>query len=150
MDLLQTCLTRNSEQANDIRQLELILKDWKSVTDDNYRDRAIFCNDFWIPSATNNWGGALKGTICPFIFRPIKTTGCRHTWFYWKQSAIVLSGPQKGKVILKEEADKGFALLNALSAEELKKAIIDKQHLLKLYRGQQAGCYRTSIRDSLQ
>lgn len=45
--------------------------------------------------------------------------------FMGSNPAIVLTGPQRGKQVLKQEADKGFALLNSLIDAQLKLAIID-------------------------
>jgi hypothetical protein len=45
--------------------------------------------------------------------------------FLGANPAIVETGAEKGKQILKEEADMGFSLLHSLTKEELKKALID-------------------------
>jgi hypothetical protein len=45
--------------------------------------------------------------------------------FLGTNPGIVLSGPQKGKEVLKDETDIGFQMLHSLTASQLKKAIID-------------------------
>jgi Protein of unknown function (DUF3500) len=129
MDLLQTCLTKETvKKLNDIRQLESVLKELeKRKPEDNYRDTGkYFVTIFGIPSATTIWGWRFEGHHMSFHFSADKNQLVSGTpGFIGTNPAIVLSGPQKDKEVLKEEAAKGFALLNALSAEELKKAIID-------------------------
>ena len=45
--------------------------------------------------------------------------------FLGSNPAIVLNGPMAGKQVLKNESDRGFALLNSLNNAQIKKAIID-------------------------
>ncbi len=47
--------------------------------------------------------------------------------FLGSNPAIVPSGPHKGKEVLKEESEMGFKLVNALSNEQLNKALISSQ-----------------------
>lgn len=129
MDLLRTCLTKETvKKVNDIMQLDNILKELeKRKPEDHYRDpRKYFVTIFGIPSATTIWGWRFEGHHISFHFSANKNELVAGTpAFLGSNPAIVLSGPQKDKQVLKEETDYGFALLRALSAAELKKAITD-------------------------
>jgi len=129
MDLLKTCLTKETvKKVNDIMQLDLILKELeKRKPEDHYRDpRKYFVTIFGIPSANTIWGWRFEGHHISFHFSANKNQLVAGTpGFLGSNPAIVLSGPQKDKQVLKEETDNGFALLHALSAAELKKALTD-------------------------
>ena len=129
MDLLKTCLSEETvKKVNAIMQLDIILKELEHrKPEDHFRDPGkYFVTIFGIPSANTIWGWRFEGHHVAFHFSANKKQLVTGTpGFLGSNPAIVLSGPQKNKEVLKEETDKGFALLHALSAEELKKAIID-------------------------
>jgi Protein of unknown function (DUF3500) len=129
MDLLKTCLSEETvKKVNDIMQLDNILKELEHrKPEDHYRDPGkYFITIFGIPSANTIWGWRFEGHHVAFHFSADKKQLVAGTpGFLGSNPAIVLNGPQKNKEVLKEETDKGFALLHALSAEELKKAITD-------------------------
>lgn len=126
-DLLKTSLSEETvKKVNDIMQLELVLKELEHrKPEDHYRDPGkYFITIFGIPSAKTTWGWRLEGHHISFHFSADKKLLVSGTpAFLGANPAIVQSGPQKGKAVLKEETEKGFALLHALSPEELKKAI---------------------------
>jgi len=127
MDLLKTCLSTEAvKKVNDIMQLEIILKELEQrKPEDNHRDPGkYFVTIFGIPAANTIWGWRFEGHHITFNFSADKKQLVAGTpGFMGANPAVVLSGPQKNKAILKEETAKGFALLKALSAEELKKAV---------------------------
>jgi hypothetical protein len=129
MDLLKTCLSEETvKKVNDIMQLDIILKELEHrKPEDHFRDPGkYFCTIFGIPSANTIWGWRFEGHHVAFHFSADKKQLVAGTpSFLGSNPAIVLSGPQKDKQVLKEETDKGFAFLHALSAEELKKTITD-------------------------
>jgi hypothetical protein len=129
MDLLKTCLSEETvKKVNDIMQLDNILKELEHrKPDDHYRDPGkYFVTIFGIPSATTIWGWRFEGHHVAFHFSADKKQLVSGTpGFLGSNPAIVQSGPQKNKEVLKEETDKGFAFLHALSPEETKRAIID-------------------------
>jgi hypothetical protein len=47
--------------------------------------------------------------------------------FFGSNPGVVLSGSEKGKYILKDEAELGFALLHSLNKEQKDKAIISNE-----------------------
>jgi hypothetical protein len=129
MDLLKTCLSDQTVQkVNEIMQLDNILKELENrKPDDHFRDPGkYFLTIFGVPSATTVWGWRFEGHHVAFHFSANKMELVAGTpSFLGSNPAIVLSGPQKNKEVLKEETEKGFAFLHALSAGELKKAVTD-------------------------
>jgi Protein of unknown function (DUF3500) len=129
MNLLKTCLSKETvKKVNAIMQLDIILKEMEHrKPEDHYRDPLkYFITIFGIPSANTIWGWRFEGHHVSFHFSANKKQLVAGTpGFLGSNPAIVQSGPQKNTDILKEETEKGFALLHALSSEELKKAVTD-------------------------
>jgi hypothetical protein len=127
--LLKTCLSEETvKKIIDITQLDIVLKELeKRPADDHFRDPGkYFLTVFGIPSTTTIWGWRFEGHHVAFHFSADKKQLVAGTpSFLGSNPAIVQSGPQQGKEILKDETEKGFSLLHALSAEESKKAIIN-------------------------
>lgn len=139
MDLLSTCLSKETvKKVQAIMQLDNILKELeKRKPEDHFRDpRKYFVTIFGIPSANTIWGWRFEGHHVAFHFSADKKQLVAGTpGFLGTNPAIVLSGNEKGKEVLKEETDKGFALLHALSPEELKKAIADTAAPIEIITG---------------
>ncbi len=111
-----------------IMLLDNVLKELEHrKADDHYRDPGkYFLTIFGIPSATTIWGWRFEGHHIAFHFSANKKELVAGTpSFLGSNPAIVLEGPQKGEEVLKDETEKGFALLHALTDTELKKAVID-------------------------
>ena len=129
MDLLKTSLSEETVQkVKSIMLLDNVLKELEHrKADDHFRDPGkYFLTIFGIPSAKTIWGWRFEGHHVAFHFSANKKELVAGTpSFLGSNPAIVLQGPQKNQEVLKEETDRGFALLHALSADELKKAIID-------------------------
>jgi Protein of unknown function (DUF3500) len=128
MDLLNSCLSQEAvKKVSEIMQLEILLKELENrLPEDHHRDPGkYFITIFGVPSDQTIWGWRFEGHHIAFNFSADKNQLVATTPnFLGTNPAIVLSGPQKGKEILKEETARGFALVQALSAEELKKALI--------------------------
>jgi hypothetical protein len=129
MELLKACLSEaTSKQVNEIRQLDLILKELEHrKPEDHFRDPGkYFISIFGIPAATTIWGWRFEGHHIAYHFSANKGRLVAGTpSFMGSNPARVLEGPAAGKVILKDETELGFALLHALSPEALQKAVID-------------------------
>lgn len=129
LDLLKSCLSDEAYQkTNDIVALEVILKELEHrKPEDHYRDPGNYhFSIFGNPSTKSIWGWRFEGHHISFHFTFNQQKMVSGTpGFLGTNPAIVLSGPEKGKQVLKNESDKGFDLLNALNASQLKKAIID-------------------------
>ncbi|PWU02887.1 MAG: hypothetical protein C5B52_04380 [Bacteroidetes bacterium] len=129
MNLLQTGV---SEQCYDkvigITQLENVLKVLENhPPEDHFRDPGkYFFTVFGEPSANSIWGWRLEGHHISFNFVSEKNQIVSGTpGFLGSNPWIVQSGPDKGKEVLKDEADLGFQLLNSLKPDQLSKTIID-------------------------
>jgi hypothetical protein len=129
MDLLKSCLSQSGQQkVLQIMHLEALLKELeKRKEDDRYRDSGnYYFTLFGRPGAQTIWGWRLEGHHLSFTFSAEKNKLVSGTpAFMGTNPAIVPAGAEKGKQVLKEEADVAFALLHSLSGEALKKAIVD-------------------------
>lgn len=115
------------EKITAIMQLETLLKELEQRSaDDHYRDPGkYFLTIFGTPSDAGLWGWRFEGHHISFNFSARKNLLLSGTpSFLGSNPAIVQSGPQKNKEILKAETTGGFELLHSLSDTELKKAII--------------------------
>lgn len=128
-NLLKSCLGDDTYQkTKDIMQLEIVLKELeKRKPEDKWRDPGNYhFTIFGTPSLKTIWGWRFEGHHISFNFSFDKKTLVAGTpGFLGSNPAIVLSGPMAGKQVLKEESDRGFALLYSLSSSQIKKAIID-------------------------
>lgn len=129
LSLMQSSLSDNAyKKANQIMALENVLKAIeKRQETDHYRDPGkYFFTIFGDPSATSVWGWRLDGHHLSFSFSSENNKIISGTpGFMGANPAIVLSGPEKGLEILKEENELAFDLLHALTPDQLKKAIIN-------------------------
>jgi hypothetical protein len=130
IDLLKTSLSDETvKKVNEIMAHEIILKALENrKPEDHFRDPGkYYLTIFGIPSARTIWGWRFDGHhVCLNFSAKEKKLVAGTPGFLGANPAVVQEGPEKGKEILKEEKEMGFTLLHALSAEELKKAIIDK------------------------
>lgn len=128
-DLLKTSLAAETvKKIQSIMLLDNVLKEMEHrKPEDHFRDPGkYFITIFGIPSEKNIWGWRYEGHHIAFHFSANKKELVAGTpSFLGSNPAIVLQGPQKDENVLKDETDKGFDMLHALSPEELKKAIID-------------------------
>ena len=128
-DLLKSCLGDETFQKTiDIMQLETVLKELeKRKPEDKYRDPGNYhFTIFGTPSSKTIWGWRFEGHHISFNFSFNKKLLVAGTpGFLGSNPAIVLNGPMAGKQVLKNESDRGFALLNSLNNAQIKKAIID-------------------------
>jgi hypothetical protein len=115
------------QKAKAIMEMEVILKALENLPPENDRrdpDKYYF-SVFGTPSTQDPWGWRIEGHHLSLNFSSVTGEVVAQTpAFMGSNPAIVPSGPQKGKQILKQEADLGFALLNSFSAEQLKKVMI--------------------------
>src|SRR6185295_8861745 len=93
---------------------------------DSYRDPGkYYISIFGNPASDSIWGWRLEGHHISFNFSAKNNAIVSGTpGFLGTNPAVVLSGPEKGKHILKNETELGFALLQSLDANQAKKAII--------------------------
>ncbi len=129
MDLLKTSISGETyKKVRSIMLLDNVLKDMEHrKPEDHFRDpKKYFLTIFGIPSPSTTWGWRFEGHHVAFHFSADKNVLVAGTpSFLGDNPAIVLQGPHKGEEVLKEETDKGFALLHALTPAELQKAVTD-------------------------
>jgi len=131
MELLRTALSDTGfQKTTAIIQLEAILREAEGrLADDDYRDPGkYYFSIFGNPATDSIWGWRLEGHHISHNFSVKNNSLVSSTpGFLGTNPAVVLSGPEKGKYILKNEMELGFALLHSLDANQLKKAIFDKE-----------------------
>lgn len=127
--LLKTCLADGTvKKVKEIIELENILKEIEHrKPDDHFRDPGKYhIAIFGIPADSTIWGWRFEGHHVSFHFSARDNALIAGTpGFLGSNPAIVQEGRQKGKEVLKDEKEKGFALLNSLTTDQLKTAIID-------------------------
>jgi len=127
-ELLHTVLSDTGyEKTTSIMKLETVLKEMENrPANDNYRDPGNYhFSIFGEPATDSIWGWRLEGHHVSFNFSSENNRLVSGTpGFLGSNPAVVLSGPEKGKQILKDEAELGFSLLNSLDEKQLTKAII--------------------------
>ncbi len=129
LELLKTGLSKDAyEKAIAITQLENVLKVLEHhPPEDHFRDPGkYFFTLFGKPSSNEVWGWRVEGHHVSFNFTSENNRVISGTpGFLGSNPAIVLSGPEKGKQVLKEESDDAFLLLHSLTSDQLKKTMID-------------------------
>lgn len=129
--LLQTALSDTGfKKTTSIIKLEAILREVEGrQPDDDYRDPGkYYVSIFGEPATDSIWGWRLEGHHISLNFSVKKDVLISATpGFLGTNPAIVLSGPDKGLFILKNELALGLQLLHSLDATQLKKAIISDQ-----------------------
>ena len=130
MDLLHTALSDTGfNKAIAITQLELVLREVENrpANDDHRNPEKYYFSIFGDPVSNSTWGWRFEGHHVSFNFSSKNNQLISATpGFLGTNPAIVLSGPEKGKQILKDETELGFALLHSLDATQIEKAVIDK------------------------
>jgi hypothetical protein len=130
LDLLHTVLSDTGfNKAVAITQLEQVLKavENREANDDYRNPEKYFFSVFGDPVLDSIWGWRFEGHHVAFNFSAQNNQLVSATpGFLGSNPAIVLSGPEKGKQILKDETELGFALLHSLDATQIEKAVIDK------------------------
>jgi Protein of unknown function (DUF3500) len=128
LDLLHAALSDTGfNKTIAIIQLEKVLKEVENrPAGDNYRDpEKYYFSVFGNPGSDSIWGWRFEGHHVAFNFSSKNNQLISATpGFLGANPAIVLSGPQKGEQILKDESELGFVLLHSLDKTQLEKAVI--------------------------
>lgn len=129
-DLLATALSDTGfQKTTAIIALEAILREAEGrPVDDSYRDPGEYYFSIFGDPADSIWGWRLEGHHISLNFSSENNRLVSGTpGFLGANPAIVLSGPEKGKQILKDETAQGFALLQSLDETQKQKAIFASQ-----------------------
>lgn len=114
-------------KATAIMQLDSVLKALEGrPADDHFRDPLNYhFSVFGTPSNTDPWGWRLEGHHLSLNFCSLDgQIGSATPTFYGSNPATIPRGPERGKMILKQESDLGFTLVNSLTANQRKEAMI--------------------------
>lgn len=129
-NLLHTALSDTGyNKTIAITQLEEVLKvvENRGANDDYRNPGKYYFSIFGDPASDSIWGWRFEGHHVAFNFSSENNQLVSGTpGFLGSNPAIVLSGTEKGKQILKDETELGFALLHSLDASQIEKAVIDK------------------------
>jgi len=124
--LLKSSLSEQGyKKATAIIELENVLREVEGRNaSDTYRDPLnYYFTVFGTPASEKPWGWRLEGHHVSLNFSSVNSTLESSTpSFFGSNPAIVPSGAEKGKQILKLETDLGFSIVNSLSSDQLKKA----------------------------
>ncbi|NJO25158.1 MAG: DUF3500 domain-containing protein [Bacteroidia bacterium] len=130
LDLLHTALSdAGFVKTTAVMQLELVLREVENrpANDEHRHPEKYYFSVFGTPAADSIWGWRFEGHHVSFNFSSENNQLVSGTpGFLGSNPAIVLSGPEKGKQILKDETELGLAMLRSLDADQLKKAIINE------------------------
>lgn len=139
MKLLRTTLSNTGyEKAKAIMQLEKVLKLIENRNaSDHYRDTGkYFFTIFGNLQQDSIWGWRFEGHHVAFNFSSDDKGLVSGTpGFLGANPAVVLSGTQKGKEILKDETHMGFELLHSLDSLQKTKAIISDSAFPEIITG---------------
>ncbi|MBS1609090.1 MAG: DUF3500 domain-containing protein [Bacteroidetes bacterium] len=131
LSLLHTALSDTGyNRASSIMQLENVLHEVENRSpEDKYRDPGkYFISIFGHPDTDSIWGWRLEGHHVSFNFSfADKKLVAGTPSFLGSNPAVVLSGPEKGKQVLRDETELGFTLLHSLTGEQLKKTIFSNE-----------------------
>jgi len=98
----------------------------RPANDEHRSPEKYYFSIFGNPVSDSIWGWRFEGHHVSFNFSSENNQLISGTpGFLGTNPAIVLSGPEKGKQILKNESELGFALLHSLDKKQLEKAVIN-------------------------
>jgi hypothetical protein len=139
MKLLNVSLSEQGySKAAGIMELEAILRSIEGrKTDDTYRDSLnYYFTIFGTPSARNSWGWRMEGHHISLNFSSVRGQIESSTpSFMGANPALVPTGKEKGKQVLKQETELGFMLINSLSKDQLTQAIFSATALPEIVTG---------------
>ncbi|WP_266363891.1 DUF3500 domain-containing protein [Tellurirhabdus rosea] len=129
LNLVQTTLSEQGYgKITSIMDLENVLRVVeKRGTDDTYRDPDnYFVTIFGDPAGTEPWGWRLEGHHISLNFSSVnnQVAGLTPTFLGSNPGIVRAEVPQKGKETLSEETARAYSLLQALTEEQLKKAVL--------------------------
>ncbi len=116
-------------KATQIMALELVLREIEGLGLNNLRRDPLnyYITIFGNPSKDKPWAWRLEGHHVAFNFASANNEIVSSTpHFFGSNPGTIPSGAEKGKQILKQETDGGFALIGSLSAEQKAKAVISE------------------------
>lgn len=126
------------KKAADILALEALLRQAEGRGEnDTYRDPMnYYFTIFGTPASDQVWGWRIEGHHLSLNFSSVKGIIESSTpSFMGANPAVVKTGVEKGKAVLKQETDLGFLLVNSLSPTQLKEAKFTDRALPEIVSG---------------
>lgn len=113
-------------KTRDIMQMEVLLKilEERNPEDDYRHPEKYYISIFGDPASGKPWGWRFEGHHISFNFSSVDSALSVTPSFLGANPARVLSGPQEGKRILRDEEEFGRNLMGMLSESQQTKAII--------------------------
>ena len=139
--LLKSSLSEQGYQkATNIMALENILREIENRgADDAYRDPLnYYITIFGDPDEENIWGWRLEGHHISINFSSANGEIVSSTPTFWGTNpAVVRSGRYTGRQVLKLESDLGFTLVNSLTIQQMRIAVIAQKAPSDIITGNQ-------------
>lgn len=133
LSLLKTSLgPQGYQKATAIIELENVLRVVENRgANDNFRDPLnYYITVFGTPAAEKPWGWRFEGHHIALNFSSVSNKIESSTpSFFGSNPGTVLEGKERGKQVLKQETELGFMLVNSLTQEQLKSAMISETAL---------------------
>lgn len=128
--VLKHCLSdRTYKETEEVIRLENVLQVLEKRTEGSwYRDPGRYSFIFFgAPGKNNAWGWRFEGHHISFSFSSVNNRLLSGTpGFLGANPALVLSGPDKGKQVFKNEVETAFLFIQSLAADQLSKAVVSK------------------------
>jgi hypothetical protein len=145
--LKATLSDQGFRKASGVLSLEAILREVEGRSEgDGYRDpQKYYLTIFGTPSTGSLWGWRIEGHHISLNVTSEKGQVVASTpSFFGANPAVVPRGADRGKQVLKDETEFGFALVNSLSEEQLKKARFSDRAPADIESGNQRKAERLS------
>ncbi|WP_225309684.1 DUF3500 domain-containing protein [Larkinella humicola] len=131
MALLKLAMSEQGyEKTTAIMDMENVLRVQENrPPNDTHRDPVnYFFTFFGEPNSKEPWGWRLNGHHLLWQFSSLtgKISGMTPTFLGSNPDIVRVDVPQKGKQILKQEAELGLALVNSLNSDQLKMALLNE------------------------
>jgi hypothetical protein len=124
--LLSAGLSRQGYiKATTIMSLEEVLRLLEGSSAERRNPEKYFFSVFGEPSEKGTWGYRIEGHHVSLHFTVVKGEVCGNPTFFGANPAEVREGPRKGLRVLAAEEDKARTLLDSLTPEQRKIAIVD-------------------------
>src|SRR5689334_5760694 len=123
--LLRASLSaKGLKQTRDIMRLNETLGELNDDNFDEYGEFQYFVTVMGAPSASEPWGWQLDGHHAVINYFVLGDQVVMTPFFAGSEPAVATAGKYRGTAILQEEQNRGLALINALSDDQRRKAIL--------------------------
>jgi hypothetical protein len=118
---------RGYVKATTIMSLEVVLRELEKATEEYRNPEKYYFSVFGEPSEKGVWGYRVEGHHVSLNYTLVNGTVVSSPSFFGANPAEVRQGPRAGLRVLASEEDLGRELLNSLTEDQKKVAIVDKE-----------------------